>query len=86
MTIKEKRKLIIVPRETPLSAIHLENMLKLAKLDVSILPAMPGFYTQPKDLNELIDQMCFKIIDQMGIEIENKKRWKSMSNEKTLIA
>ena len=54
VTIKENRKLVIVPRETPLSQIHLSNMLKLAKIGVTILPAMPGFYHRPKTINDLI--------------------------------
>lgn len=75
VAIKEKRKLILVPRETPLSAIHLENMLKLAKLGVVILPAMPGFYHMPKKIEDLVDFMVGKILDSLGIENELYKRW-----------
>ena len=77
VVIKEGRKLIIVPRETPLSAIHLENMLKLSKMGVGMIPAMPGFYNQPKTISDLVDGLILKIIDQMGFEIDIAKRWGS---------
>ncbi len=76
VSIKEDRKLVLVPRETPLSAIHLENMLKLSKLGVIILPAMPGFYHKPKSIEELLNHIVGKILDQFGIEHEIFKRWK----------
>lgn len=65
--IKEKRTLILVPRETPLSAIHLKNMLSLAKLGVIVLPAAPGFYHRPKKVADLIDFVVARILDQLGI-------------------
>ncbi len=77
VTIKERRPLILVPRETPLSAIHLENMLKLSRLGVAIVPAMPGFYHQPQTIEELIDMQVMKITDQMGLSIDLVKRWKA---------
>lgn len=73
--IKEGRKLILVPRETPLSAIHLENLLKLSRLGACIFPAMPGFYHQPKSIAELVDMMVMRIMDQMGIAAAGMKRW-----------
>ncbi|PHS68119.1 MAG: aromatic acid decarboxylase [Methylophaga sp.] len=73
--IKENRKLIIVPRETPFSAIHLENMLKLSRLGVCILPPNPGFYFKPTQLSELIDFVVAKILDQAGIEHKLQPRW-----------
>lgn len=73
--IKEGRRLILVPRETPLSAIHLENMLKLARLGVRIVPAMPGFYSGVQNLNEVIDFMVGKILDQMDIPHALYPRW-----------
>lgn len=65
--IKEKRPLILVPRETPLSAIHLENMLKLARLGVTILPAMPGFYRQPQSVADLVDFVVARILVSLGL-------------------
>ncbi len=73
--IKEGRRLVIVPRETPLSAIHLENMLKLSKLGVRIVPAMPAFYSGAKNLDEMIDFMTGKILDQLNIAHTLYPRW-----------
>lgn len=73
--IKEGRPLIMVPRETPLSAIHLENMLKLARLGVTILPANPGFYHKPLRIEELIDFIVARILDQLHIEHALLPRW-----------
>lgn len=75
VTIKEGRKLILVPRETPLSAIHLENMLKLSRIGVSIVPAMPGFYLKPKSINDLVEHQVLKILDVMGKSKSGVKRW-----------
>ena len=75
VAIKEKRKLILVPRETPLSTIHLENMVKLARLGIVILPPMPAFYYKPKSLNEIMDHLVSKILDNLGIENHLYKRW-----------
>ncbi len=72
--IKEKRKLILVVRETPFNAIHLENMLKLARLGVIIHPPIPSYYIKPKSVEELIDHTVGRILDQIGIE-SNIKRW-----------
>jgi 4-hydroxy-3-polyprenylbenzoate decarboxylase len=74
-TIKEGRKLILVPRETPLSAIHLENMLKLSRLGVRIVPAMPAFYSGQQSIQELIDFVVGKTLDQMGIPHALYPRW-----------
>lgn len=73
--IKEQRKLIIVPRETPYSAIHLENMLKLSRLGVCMLPPNPGFYFHPKSIEEIVDFVVAKILDQAGIEHHLMPRW-----------
>ena len=75
VTIKERRPLILVPRETPLSVIHLQNMLRLAKLGVAIVPAMPGFYHQPATLGDLVDLMVMRILDQMGYQVDLAARW-----------
>ena len=74
--IKEGGLLVVVPRETPLSAIHLENMLKLARLDVAIVPAMPGFYPRPGTIRDMVDFVVGKVLDRLGIENDLYKRWK----------
>ncbi len=73
--IKEQRKLVVVPRETPLSKIHLENMLKLAGSGSTILPAMPGFYHGPGSIDDLVNHVVGKVLDQFGIEHSLFKRW-----------
>ena len=73
--IKEDRKLILVPRETPFSAIHLENMLKLARLGVVILPPNPGFYHGVSQVSELIDFVVARILDQLDIDNDLAPRW-----------
>jgi flavin prenyltransferase len=75
VALKENRRLIIVPRETPLNAIHLENMLKLSRLGVSILPAMPGFYHKPETMEDLINFVVGKILDTLSIENILFKKW-----------
>ena len=74
--IKEYRKLVVVPRETPLSPIHLENMLKLSRMGVCVLPAMPGFYHYPKNVDDLLNFVVTKILDQFGIDTGLIQRWK----------
>ena len=76
--LKENRPLLIVPRETPLNAIHLENMLKLSKIGVRIIPAAPGFYHKPQKLEDLIDMMVGKICDSLGVEHNLFARWKGL--------
>jgi 4-hydroxy-3-polyprenylbenzoate decarboxylase len=75
VAVKEKRNLIIVPREMPLSAIHLENMLKLAKLGVTILPPSPAFYHHPQSLTDIVKFVVGKITDQLGLEHNLYQRW-----------
>jgi len=77
VVLKEGRKLILVPRETPLSAIHLENMLKLARLNVVILPANPGFYHRPQGVASLVDFIVARVLDHLGIEHQLAPRWGS---------
>ena len=77
VTLKESRKLVLVPRETPLTAINLENMLKLSRLGVVILPPMPGFYTKPTTIDEIVDHTVGKCLDQFDIEHNLYKRWGS---------
>jgi 4-hydroxy-3-polyprenylbenzoate decarboxylase len=81
VTLKEGRRLVLVVRETPLSDIHLENMLRLRRAGATILPAAPGFYSQPKDLVELADSLVQRILDQMGIEHDVYRRWRETAGE-----
>lgn len=73
--LKEGRKLILVPRETPYNAIHLENMLRLSRAGARILPASPGFYHRPKTIDDLVDHLCFRILDQFDIPHSKKSQW-----------
>ncbi len=73
--LKEKRKLIIVPRETPLSAIHLRNMLSLAETGCHIIPAMPAFYHHPKKVQDMVDFIVGRVLDSMGIDNDLSPRW-----------
>lgn len=75
VVIKEKGQLIIVPRESPYSALHLENMLKLARLNVTIMPASPGFYHQPKNISDLVDFMVARILDHLDLDHALISRW-----------
>lgn len=73
--LKEQRKLILVPRETPLSAIHLENLTKLAKLGVQIIPPIPSFYDHPQTIQDIVDHQSMKVVDALGIDNEIGRRW-----------
>lgn len=75
VVLKEGRKLVIVPRETPLSAIHLENMLRLARLGVSVLPPNPGFYHNPQGIDDLVDFVVARILDQLDVPHDLSERW-----------
>lgn len=73
--LKERRKLILVPRETPLNLVHIENMAAVTRAGAVVLPAMPGWYHQPKSLGDLIDFIVGRICDQLGIATELTRRW-----------
>ncbi len=73
--LKEGRKLLLVPRETPYNAIHLENMLRLSRAGATILPASPGFYHRPKTIDDLVEHLCFRILDQFDIPHSKKSQW-----------
>ncbi len=73
--MKENRPLILVPRETPFNAIHLENMLKLARLGVRIVPAMPSFYHFPKTIDDLVEHFTHRLLDHLGVAHEQATRW-----------
>ena len=73
--IKERRPLLLVPRETPLSTIHLENMLRLSRVGAQIIPAMPAFYHHPDSVIDMVDFVVGKVLDQLGVEHELYRRW-----------
>ncbi|MBX3244463.1 MAG: UbiX family flavin prenyltransferase [Acidobacteria bacterium] len=73
--LKEGRKLVIVPRESPYNSIHLENMLRLSNAGARILPASPGFYHRPTTIGELVDHLCFRIMDQFDVPHSRRSQW-----------
>lgn len=75
VVLKERGNLIVVPRETPFSTIHLENMLKLSRLGVAILPANPGFYNRPQRMEQIVDFVVARLLDQIGVANDLSRRW-----------
>jgi len=73
--LKERRRLVLVARETPLSEVHLENMLKLSRMGVRILPPVPGFYNHPQSIGDVVDHIVGRVLDQFGIAAPFTKRW-----------
>ena len=76
VALKERRPLVLVPRETPLHAIHLENMLRLAQAGAVILPAMPAFYHRPASIQDLVDQLSWRILSALGLPVPADRGWK----------
>lgn len=83
VTLKERRRLVLVPRESPLSEIHLDNMLALARMGASIVPPMPAFYNQPASIDDIVRHIVTRILDQFGIQSPTATRWTGMSTEKS---
>jgi len=81
--LKEKRRLVVVPRETPLSVVHLRNMLEAARLGVFVVPAMPAFYHEPENVNDLVDFVVGRVLDCLGVEHNLFKRWSGIKRLKT---
>ncbi len=75
VTLKERRRLVLVPRETPLTTINIENMMKVAVAGAIVLPATPGFYSRPKTIDELVDHVVGKALDMFGIKHSLYRRW-----------
>jgi flavin prenyltransferase len=75
VTLKERRTLVLVPRETPLSVIHLENMLALARMGVAIVPPMPAFYNHPETISDIVDHLVVRVLDQFGLGSSVARRW-----------
>ena len=82
VTLKEHRRLVLVARETPLSQLHLENMLALARMGARIVPPMPAFYNHPASVGDVVDHIVTRILDQFDIESSTAKRWNGVSGAK----
>jgi 4-hydroxy-3-polyprenylbenzoate decarboxylase len=82
VTLKEKRPLIVVPRETPLNTFHLRNLLTLSQAGVHILPAMPAFYHHPKSIEDMVNFIVGRVLDILKIDHELYRRWKHPSHSK----
>ena len=85
VVLKERRRLVLVARETPLSEVHLENMLKLARMGVTILPPMPAFYNKPQTLDEMVDHIVARVLDQFGIAAEYAQRWDGQMDRRSAV-
>lgn len=79
VTLKERRKLVLLARESPLSEIHLDNMLALTRMGAVILPPVPAFYNRPKDLDEMVNYIVARVLDQFGFELPGMNRWKGFT-------
>jgi len=75
VVLKERRKLVLVVRESPLNDIHLENMLRLSRMGVVIFPPVPAFYHRPQSLKDVVDQVVMRVMDQLGVDLELARRW-----------
>lgn len=80
VTLKERRRLVLVPRETPLSEIHLDNMLALTRMGARIVPPMPAFYNAPTSIDDLIDHVVTRVLDQFGLSAAKARRWEGLPN------
>ena len=83
VTLKERRRLVLVPRETPLSEVHLENMLALTRMGARIVPPMPAFYNHTASIGDIVDHIVMRILDQFEIESTTAKRWDGVSTKKS---
>jgi 4-hydroxy-3-polyprenylbenzoate decarboxylase len=80
VVLKERRRLVLVPRETPLSEVHLENLLKLARMGVTIIPPMPAFYNKPATVDDIVNHIVARVLDQFDIDASFAKRWDGKMN------
>lgn len=79
VTLKERRRLVLVPRETPLNEIHLENMLALSRMGVRIVSPMPAFYNHPESIDDLIEHIVSRVLDQLDVPAPAARRWRGLS-------
>jgi 4-hydroxy-3-polyprenylbenzoate decarboxylase len=86
VVLKERRPLVLVPRESPLSEIHLENMLALARMGVRIVPPMPAFYHRPSTVDEIVDHVVTRVLDQFGLAEPEAMRWAGVRADRTIVA
>jgi 4-hydroxy-3-polyprenylbenzoate decarboxylase len=86
VVLKERRPLVVVPRETPLSEIHLENMLALTRMGVRIVPPMPAFYHRPSTVDDLVDHFTLRLLDQLGLDVPAATRWQGIRAMRTPVA
>ncbi|MBJ6998574.1 UbiX family flavin prenyltransferase [Streptomyces sp. CRPSP2-6A1] len=84
VVLKERRPLVLVPRETPLSEIHLENMLMLSRMGVRIVPPMPAFYNHPQTVDDIVDHVVARLLDQLDLPAPAAKRWEGMRAARSL--
>ncbi|WJV54806.1 non-oxidative hydroxyarylic acid decarboxylases subunit B [Pectobacteriaceae bacterium CE90] len=82
VVLKEGRKLVLVPRETPLSTLHLENMLALSRMGVAIVPPMPAFYNHPETIEDVTDHIVARVLDQFGLDYPKAQRWQGLRDSK----
>lgn len=84
VVLKERRRLVLVPRETPLSEIHLENMLELARKGVQLVPPMPAFYHHPRSVDDIVDHVVTRVLDQFDLPAPAARRWEGMRAARAL--
>jgi 4-hydroxy-3-polyprenylbenzoate decarboxylase len=86
VVLKEGRRLVLVPRESPLSEVHLENLLKLARMRVCILPPMPAFYNRPASLDDMVNHVVARVLDQFGLDAAFARRWDGQLHSQNLVS
>ena len=86
VTLKEGRRLVLVPREAPYNAVHIENMLRLSRIGVHIIPASPGFYHRPQTIVELVDHLVFRVLDHLDIPHSRSTQWQGTKDEAAVTA
>ncbi|GHF86531.1 UbiX family flavin prenyltransferase [Streptomyces thermodiastaticus] len=84
VVLEERRRLVLVPRETPLSEIHLENRLSLTRMGVQVVPPMPAFYNHPRSVDDIVDHIVTRVLDQFGLPAPAARRWEGMRAARTL--